>query len=260
MRKHGQTVLNNVNINYDKTKIMVFHKSRDTSVKNEIFSHVLINNVKVERVYVFKYLGLIFDTSMTFSKHFSHVQSKVSQRLNYLHGIKRYLSPLVTRIMVNSYVHSVIDFGLDIYAVQTKVQLAQLQGTINRFLTGYFLPSLIRRSKYSYDRVKAEVDINKILKDCNFLTVAERADYVLLKNMFKSYQTEKLAFTTHSVSKNMPHVQIASQKSNCVSYRGAQLWNNLPPKWILKDLTYNKFKENVHTWIVEKRDDIFVYS
>ena len=35
------------------------------------------------------------------------------------------------KIMINAYVHSAIDFGLDIWAVQSKLQLYQLQDIID---------------------------------------------------------------------------------------------------------------------------------
>jgi len=49
-------------------------------------------------------------------------------------------------VMPNAYVHSIIDYGLDIWAIKTPAQLSEIQSKIDRFIISFFLPGLIRRS------------------------------------------------------------------------------------------------------------------
>jgi len=58
--------LNGLKINFDKTKYMVFHKDKDVSIKMECHNKLEIENNVIERVYEFKYLGLIFEPCMKF--------------------------------------------------------------------------------------------------------------------------------------------------------------------------------------------------
>jgi len=94
--------MNGLKINFDKTKYMVFHKDKDLSIKYECHDRLEIENNVIERVFEFKYLGLIFEPCMQFKKHFVAVKKRVSQRLSYLQGVKRFLSTNVMTIMVNA--------------------------------------------------------------------------------------------------------------------------------------------------------------
>ena len=256
--------LNGLFINFDKTKYMVFHKEKDLSINLEKNTVINVNGYSIIRVFEFKYLGLIFDPCMKFAKHFADVQNKISHRLSYLQGIKRYLNAHVMIIMLNAYVNSVIDYGLDIWAVQSKAQLSQIQGRIDRFIVSFFLPGLVRRSKLCYNSLKSSINIHELWLKCNFLSVSERINYVILKNMYDCYRSEELCFSQRSLDKNMPLVVVPSFQSqifkNSIVFRGASLWNTLPANWILKNLSYNKFKDLVKEWIIVKRSDEFIYD
>lgn len=79
-------------MNFDKTEFMVFHKNKDNSIKNEEIQRISLNGNVINRVFVFKYLGLWFEPTMGFNKHYEIISKKVSQRLKYLAGIKRFMS------------------------------------------------------------------------------------------------------------------------------------------------------------------------
>jgi len=92
----------------------------------------------IHRVFDFKYLGIILEPTMKLSKHFNYVLRGVSKRFNNLQDIKRYLSLLVMIIMLNAYVHSVIDYSIDIWAVESLNCLNRMQAKVDRFLKCFF--------------------------------------------------------------------------------------------------------------------------
>jgi len=167
----------------------------------------------IERVFEFKYLGIIFDPCMKFTKHFLSVQSKISHRLKYLYGIKRFLSKNVMVIMINAYVHSVIDYGLDIWAVQSTIQLSSIQDKIDRFLVSFFLPGLMRRTKKCYNVMRRRINVQDMWSKCNFTSIHERLDFVTIKNLFKDYCQDKLTFSQRSQIKSMPLLVIPTFSS-----------------------------------------------
>ena len=71
-----------------KTKCMLFHKAND-NVKDE-FS-LSCNGNDIERVYTFKYLGIILDSNLNFTDHYMYVKKRVSAAIGALNHIKRYL-------------------------------------------------------------------------------------------------------------------------------------------------------------------------
>jgi ribonuclease P/MRP protein subunit RPP40 len=66
---------NEMKVNFDETKLMIFHKEKDSTV-GAVRDCVVLGQT-IERVFEFKYLGLLLDPHLNFNKHFDYVMSKV---------------------------------------------------------------------------------------------------------------------------------------------------------------------------------------
>ncbi|CAL8083264.1 unnamed protein product [Orchesella dallaii] len=239
--------VNHMSINYDKTKLMFFYKSRDSSVKKESMpSFITIGDKQIERVEEFKYLGVIIDSTLTFSSHFKLVVKKISDRLSYLRGFKRYLNTRILRVMVNSHLYSIIDYGIDIWAVQSDTMLNELQAKIDRFLFEFEYSTNYRNRK-----TVSDTDLLKVRKKFNFLSVKHRRDLILLKSAFLKFHSKKLEISERESSRliplmKMPKFQSQMYKSS-VNYRTISLWNGLPKNFDVKKWGMNKFVNEIIT-------------
>jgi len=191
------------------------------------------------------------------------VKNRVSQRLSYLQGVKRFLSSNVMVVMVNAYVHSIIDYGLDIWGVQPFDQIDQIQGKINRFLISFFLAGLVKKSKLSYTKFKKSINIYSLLEKCNFLCVSERISFVILKNTFKSFKQKLLLFSKRTEQHNVPQLVVPSFKSQIfkqsIEYKRCNRWNSLPNHWEMSKIGFDRYKELVKEWIIAKRSNVYLY-
>jgi hypothetical protein len=249
---------NGVKINYTKTKFMIFHKPSDKSCNTDNLNSIKItNDIKIDRVYEHKYLGIIYDPHMSFSLHYNYITRKVISHLKYLYGIKRSLNEHVMKVMINAYVHATIDYGLEIWCVQTKAQVDTLQNRINRFLISYFYPSLARKQKRKGRLKKCNINTTELLKKCNFLTVQERRDFVSLKSAFRDYKNSKLPLSTRSLDSSRPLMESVNVKcelyKKSLYFRTKTLWNDLPRNFKINDLTYLGFKTKIIDHIISKR-------
>jgi hypothetical protein len=238
---------NGLRMNFDKTKYMIFHKEKDRTLQSSENFRVKCEGQLIERVFEFKYLGFIFDPHMNFCLHYDSVLKKVVSRLKYLRGIKRFLSFRVMKIMLNSYVHSVTDYAIEIWAVQCQSQLNEIQKRIDRFLLEFHYPKPFRykrRSGLTTNRFSS----NDMLTKCNFLTVAERYEFVLLKSAFKSI-VKGNTVTINSRDRSFPKLTVLSCNSESlrrsIVHRTAKFWNSLPRHWCIKEMSYDNFKESV---------------
>jgi hypothetical protein len=181
-------------------------------------------------------------------------------KIKYLSGIKRFLTPQVMKIMLNAYIHSVIDYGLDIWAVQPEAELQQIQRRIDRFLVEFYCPSQYKKRKKI--TVIGQDSIYTLLDKCNFLTVTERRNYISLKVAFKDYINNKLDFSD-SECRTFPLLKVASHASESfkksISYRTSKLWNSSPRDWELKTLSYPKFKELIVSVFKRQRENDYIY-
>ena len=72
--------LNKLTVNVSKTKCKIFHKRRDTPQLD-----LLLNNIKIEQVSTFTFLGIILDTSLSWKHQTKMIAIKISKIIGILH-------------------------------------------------------------------------------------------------------------------------------------------------------------------------------
>lgn len=254
-------LLNDLNVNFDKTKCMYFHNER-VPLKSTVNSIIVDNDKLIERVFSFKYLGLVLDPSLNFKLHYDHVYAKVCQCIKLLHGLKRSINEQAMKVLINTQVHSVIDYCIDIWTVQTSLSLKKVQDIIDNFLLSYYFPKLAKSystRKRSLINVKKGIDVKKFRTDNNLLTVEERSNYVLLKNAYKLYKLDKLTFSERSISYNRPNMCAPIHRTEAfkrsLTYRRYRIWNTLPKDWELRNMSYGLFQSKARDFVTGQNCD-----
>lgn len=245
--------VNKVSINVEKTKVMYFHKAHDSSIKSEFVPEIKIGAEKIERVFEFKYLGLNLDPCLTFDNHYVTICKKVSGRLKYLRGIKRFLPANIMRIMLYAYVLSVTDYAIDIWAVVAESKLEKLQRMIDNFLYEFEYPTLMRSKRR---RLLEEINFPKIRKKYNLLTISQRRDFVLMKGMCKKFVNKDLNLSNRLYARKTPLVKLRNFNSvlykSSPDHRGTLLWNQVPREVELKESNINVFLEKFKQDLLDK--------
>lgn len=228
---------NGMSINYDKTKLMYFHKNKDFTIRKESVNSIQVRNYEIERVFNFKYLGVTLDPCLIFNLHYESVVKKLTNKIRYLRGFKRYFNPQIFKVMVNCHLYSVIDYAIDIWAVQTDIKLDYLQCKIDRFLLEYEYPNYHKRVKCK------DAEICNLRNKYDFLTVKQRRDYITLKNMYTYVKKDQVSTSQRTSGRSAKLAILPSFKSECfkksLSYRSKILWNSLP-----KDIDVEKGRVN----------------
>ena len=254
---------NSMIVNFSKTKYMIFSKQSNASCIPS--KNLIVNNNVIERVEMFKYLGLFLDPQLSFELHYQHVLKNVTSRVKLIHGIRRYLSKQAFCVLVSAYVHSVMDYCIDVWCVQTKTKLSAIQSKVNNLLISYFYPFFAKLKSSKRDckiSVKRSINEFDILNDCNFLTLSERCDLAILKNLFVKCRNDSVEFTSRSKNCSMPKIVTIAHFSETYKkslvFRGRQLWNNLPKEWVFSNMSISGFCSKVKDFLKSKRDSEFV--
>ena len=74
---------------------MIFSTAQNT----ELPQPLVISGIPIERVYESKFLGVIIDDSLNWTRHVKTVQSKMARYIGILYKIKKYL-PLQARLQI----------------------------------------------------------------------------------------------------------------------------------------------------------------
>src|SRR5438128_6215286 len=95
-----------------------------------------------ERVEEFKYLGIIFDSRLTFLPHFWLVCRKLASAAGCLNRLKRHIDLRTFKVLINSFLYSHIDYCFPIWGHLSSTHMSILQSKINFVLGSYFYPRI----------------------------------------------------------------------------------------------------------------------
>ena len=98
-------------LNVTKTKEIIFEEKR--AKDPSLLRPVTINNVIVEKVNNFKYLGTVFDKDLNFSLHVDMLNKKANQRLFLLRKLKGFsVSTTTLDLVYKSLIQSILTFNI----------------------------------------------------------------------------------------------------------------------------------------------------
>jgi len=276
-------------INFEKTKYMIFHRQNVNIDNNTV---IQCDNNVIENVPEFKYLGVYFDSKLTFNAHYKYVENRYSSAMGALNYIKRIVPFKIFVSLINAYVLPLSDYALPIWGPTKKIHLKALQAKINIILTIHVYPSFAKfytkkywgKCKNDTTEVKkslteackkahSAVDFWKIIERANLLTVTERLDYFSLM-FFKKIDVlgtkciDLEDFFVHSgssserITRNNRNLCVISHDyemyKNSVKYYVSKIWNKLPLKLKENEYSVAKFSTLINEIFLSHRKDNFI--
>ena len=74
-----------------------------------------MDDVTVQRTNKIKFLGIIYDEHLTFKYHVDYLRAKISKWIGILHKLEHFLPTYILSKLYNSFIHSFIDYGIEIW-------------------------------------------------------------------------------------------------------------------------------------------------
>ena len=89
--------VNKLSLNVKKNKFMIFHyHNKDISQK---IPHLIINEIEIERVTNFNFLGLSINENISWKPHINKIASKISKYTGVMNRLKRFLPLHILRVL-----------------------------------------------------------------------------------------------------------------------------------------------------------------
>ena len=101
--------------------------SKQRILKSTEIPNVIINNMPIERVTYFKFLGVIIDSNLTWSHHINHISNKLSRICGVLSRLKHYVPVLILEIIYNSLFLSHLNYGITAWGFNVGPRIKTLQ-------------------------------------------------------------------------------------------------------------------------------------
>ena len=95
---------------------MIFHR-KQKKIKD---INISIDNVQIERVNTFNFLGIMLDESLTWTDHTNMVANKISRVTGVLHRLKNIFPKEILLTLYNTLILSYINYGLLVWGVKSS--------------------------------------------------------------------------------------------------------------------------------------------
>ena len=223
---------NQLTMNIKKTKYVTFGmKSQTRRVHNH---DLFIQNVKIDRVNSYKYLGMILDMNLNYNSHLENCLKLISHKAFLLSKIRRYINFNTAVTIYKTMILPIIEYGNILYNDSNQKLLNDLQVAQNRILRTCIYENRYIRTALLHHRCNlAKLKDRRMLHLSLFMyKQQDNVDIVNNRNV-RTRAHDAILFTTIKPNNE-------SYKRN-IFYKGAINWNNLPV--IERNIpTYVKFK------------------
>ena len=228
---------NNLKINIDKTKFMLF-KQKNKHVPN---ISVRLNNVELEKVCNIKYLGLVLDEGLGWSAHVDHITNKIIPLVGALHKCKYFLSKNAKYQIYNSFFLSVIRYLIVVWGTCGVTVLNRVKVLQNKVLKILFNLDWFTHSDIIYSTLKLH-QITVILKIEQSKFMYKVTSNKLKSNSAITYVSQIHTHGTRNLNNN--NIYLENVRTNVAlknAYSEATKTFNSLPQSVKEVRSYGKF-------------------
>ena len=117
--------LNKLTLNTRKTNFMIF--GTKTRLEQEGDMSIYINGDVIEKVSVFKYLGVMLDECLSFEHHVDYIHNKASKKMGAIHKVHECVDQETALRLYKSLLLLHFDYFNTVYMTANKISLNRLQ-------------------------------------------------------------------------------------------------------------------------------------
>lgn len=215
--------LNMIKVNASKTKLVCFHNPlKVIKLKVPILLHssncVACCCVPVEYVSSVKYLGVFFDSDLSWTTHLSYITKRLRGISCLLYSTKVFMPFSVKKMIVYSLVYSVLRYGITLFANCSRLWRARVDSVLR---------GILKSLAYNSDFASSD-NLFQSLELPSFYALFQHT--VTLRYFWSNEY--KVPHTTSRALRNIPRFEIPRCRTRfgeCVrSYYIPHLFNDLP--------------------------------
>ena len=224
---------NKLSINISKSKFMVFCKRK----KNILLPELKIDNIIIEHVNSFNFLGIDFNSKLTWTNHINKISNKISRTIGVMNKIKETVPQKILKLIYNSLIYSHLNYGNLLWGHDTR-RLFILQKKAVRVICN-------SKSRSHCDPLFIKLGLLK-LKDIFNLRQAKFFFNLMNDNMPSYFQCFKPKINIHNYTTRRNHTyQLPRIRHEFIKkslhYSMITLVNSLPHNLTQKCFTHSLF-------------------
>ena len=113
---------NNLTLNIDKSHFVIFHRAR--LKQNTV--NISLCDISLNRVNFTKFLGVIIDDKLSFSRHISYIKNKISKGMGIIIKAQKYLNRKSFLDLYHAFVYPYLTYCIEVWGNMSNVHLDAL--------------------------------------------------------------------------------------------------------------------------------------
>ena len=234
-------VANKLSLNVKKSNVLLF-RGKNSKISRNI--NIVINGTQAEEKQDAKYLGVMLDNKLSYSCHIKHVKAKITKGNAILYKIRKYVP---NSSLVNSYhafIHSHINYGLNVWGQASKTQLAQVERQQRKSIR------IMNFKNRKYKETDGLFKNSKILplklsRDLSSAKLLWQVSNSLLDSPINTLFESRPNGTFHVPFRGTDLTQ------SSIAYKGVQTWNKISSD-IRASPSLNCFKDKFKSYLIDQ--------
>ena len=240
---------NKLSLNISKIHYMLISPNREINALNQ--NTIKIASDDIERKDCCKFLGIMIDDKLTWSKHIDYIHSKLSRSLYAINRSRYLVPPKYIKTLYDSLVHPYLSYGITLWGGTCKSYLNKIcisqkkalrhihRSSYNAHTNPLFSESKILKLGNLY-----ELEVGKLMYDAIHNTLPMPLSFLYIPNS-----------TVHifQTPRHEPHVQARRSMvaTNSLTHKAHGIWSATPQQ--IKELnTRSKFKRSLKREMLSK--------
>lgn len=241
---------NKLTLNLRKTCFSIFHKTNMPI--DDDYNALQIGDAIINRVNAVEYLGMTIDEILSWVPHVDKVLNSLTRYFGLFYRLRDLIPNHLKRLVYFAYIHSRINYGVQVYGCAATRVLNKLQTISNKLLKVFTK----RDRLYSTSQLHRELKILKVqdIYENNVLMFVHRCLHNECIPVFEAYYRYRCDIhgrnTRDQSLLNVPRT-LTVFGSTSVKCRGALLWNKLPQQ--MREINdTSQFKRVLTEYKIEK--------
>ena len=213
-------IANKLSLNVGKSNLLLFRTRND---KTDFNLDIKINGLTIEEKQYAKYLGILIDNKLSFSKQTEHVKSRLVKGNAILSIVRHFLPKQVLINTYNAYIQPHIDYGLNVWGHTYQTHLNPIKRQQRKALR-------LINFKKKHDDTTELFSTDRLLPFDESLKLSSaklmwKAAHNLLPSALKMHFQKRLFNNTFHLP--FRRIEICQHSA---AYQAVQVWNNISPE------------------------------
>ena len=228
---------------------MLFGSINNASKTNHDFN-LSLDNIEIDRVNAFKFLGVTVDQNLSWKNHIDHLRKKCCSSIGILHKVNKFLPESALLSLYYTLVLSHFNYGISTWSSASNVHKNKLHIIQKRALRA------VSNSNFRSHSNPLFIKYNqlKVFDLCNLNIGTFMYNYCnnLLPSAFNDmFNSNNHNYNTRNASDfKYPKIRTELGRKS-ISYQGVKIWNEIP-KYIKTSKNIKSFKHSYKNALISQ--------